>query len=489
MEEIVLKREASVTSAEALDQIAESYPDAEILSFRKIKEAGNGGEFFITRIRVAATADESDDVVLDSEDIVIEDKQHEDKEEEKMNEIIRLLEKLVDEEESEEEAPDPVSEKPDIMSEDHERKPLPKPQQPPMGVAGIGSGITPVASIVIERPADVSKTAARVELIREFSKDFKAGEIEKVGNVYRVSLVKRSEDEGEGRNWSDEEVDWIERRRQMEENERAYRQEASERAKQKERANRPPARDVYEDKNYKSLIGLAKRWIGLMDEAGAEDDQILGEIEWLAEMTPAQQEATVKERFKEWRKYGQDYVPVEPRTKDPDAPKFVAPTEQHPVDPEARKLLSELTRSAIAQMSNAQMSADPSGEQAAATRRYKDLKDLNDLILRVPKEEQLALVKSIYGEPAAKPSIRNIRRQLSEAARPLLKTDVAPVEQEAAPQQRRRPARPKGMSPYYEHLYDTYGPGAENYDKLRWQREQSEYKKNPEEAEKGWASV
>lgn len=482
MEEIVLKREASVTSAEALDQIAESYPDAEILSFRKIKEAGADGEFFITRIRVAATADESDDVVLDSEDIVIEDKQHEDKEEEKMNKIIDLLEKLVDEEETEEkeEAPAVVNETPDIMSDDHERKPLPKPQQPPLGVAGVGSGITPVASVVVERPADVSKAAARVELIREFSKDFKVGEIKKAGNAYRVSLVKRSEDEGEGdwnvdRDWSGEESNWLERRQQMEENERAYRQEASERAKQKEKGNRPPARDIYEDPNYKKLAGLAKRWIGLMDEAGAEDDDILGEIEWLAEMSPAQQEATAKERFKEWRKYGQDYVPGY----------TVAPTERQSVDPEAQKLLSELTRSAEAQLSSAQKRED----SLVAVRRLKDLKDLNDMILRVPKQEQLSLVQSIYGERPVRPSIRNIRNQIFETAKPLLKTDVAAPVEQAQPKQRRAPARPKGMSPYYEHLYDTYGPGKENYDKLRWQREQAEYKKNPEEAEKGWASV
>ena len=477
MEEIVLKREASVTSAEALDQIAESYPDAEILSFRKIKEAGNDGEFFITRIRVAAMADEGDDVVLDSEDIVIEDKQHEDKEEEKMNEIIRLLEKLVDEEESEEEAPAPVSEKPDIMSEDHERKPLPKPQQPPLGVAGIGSGITPVASIVIERPADVSKTAARVELIREFSKDFRISEIEKVGNTYRVSLFKKSEDEGEGLDWTDAETDWLERRQRMEENERAYRQERSEREKQKAKGNKPPIRDVYEDPNYKKLSSLAKRWIAVMDEAGAEDDEILGEIEWLAGMSLDQQEATASDRFKEWRKYGQDY---EPKSKGK-----VAPVEMQPLDPRAKEFLSDLTRSAIAQLS-------ATGGDDLAKRRVKDLIDLNKMIYQIPKDQQFAAIQSLYGEPKQKPSIRNIRRQLSDAYKslsPISESPAAVVEQTApAVKAPRKPARPKDMQPYYQYLYDTYGPGAGQYDKTRWQREQAEYKKDPQGAEQGWAS-
>lgn len=175
MEEVVLKREADVTSAEALDQISLAYPDAEILSFRRVKQAGESSEFFVARLRIHVAG--SEDVVLDSEDIVIEDKKHEDEEEEKMNEIIRLLKTLVDQSE-----PTPQEDEP---------APLPEPQKPAIGTAGPGAGMSPIASVVIERNANIPKALARVELIREFGHGFKIGNIKKSNGKYRAELIRK----------------------------------------------------------------------------------------------------------------------------------------------------------------------------------------------------------------------------------------------------------------------------------------------------------
>ena len=203
MQEIVLKRTASVTSAEALDQINEAYPDAEILSFRRIKEAGNDSEFFVARLRVAEALED---------DVVVEGKQHEEEEEEMMREMLRLLKKLVKDEDKEEspnkdavlnekdfQDEEPIGSGLDDLVDDHERKPLPQPQQAPYGVAGLGSDIVPkAASITVERSANVPASVARVELLREFADEYKIASLEKVGNVYRANLVKRSADEWGG---------------------------------------------------------------------------------------------------------------------------------------------------------------------------------------------------------------------------------------------------------------------------------------------------
>lgn len=203
MEELVLKRIANVTSADALDEINAVYPDAEILSFRRIKDSSEDLDFFITRIRVSALADESDDVVLDSEDIIIEDKQHEKSEEDKMNRIVELLKEIKDDIEAigGEEEKDPSKkdieiddlnvESPIVGSEDV--APLPKPKQPPFGMQEQMG--TVASTIVVSRPADVSETAARLELIREFAPEYKVSRIEKKDNEYFAFLRSAAEPE------------------------------------------------------------------------------------------------------------------------------------------------------------------------------------------------------------------------------------------------------------------------------------------------------
>lgn len=206
MEEIVLKRLATITSADALDEISDAYPDAEILSFRRIKEAGTSSEFFVARLRSAAMADEQDDVVLDSEDVVIEDKQHEDKEEKTMNKIVELLTDVLAELKNDSEPGDegmedmqmemeemPVSDMQDTIpgpDEDLQEKyqnipPSVKPAQQ-MGLL----------ATVLSRDADVSKKIARIELIREVAdQGYKVHSIEKIGNKYYATLFVAAEDD------------------------------------------------------------------------------------------------------------------------------------------------------------------------------------------------------------------------------------------------------------------------------------------------------
>lgn len=203
MEELVLKRTANITSSEALDEINSAYPDAEILSFRRVKEAGNDAEFFITRVRVAAIPDEADDVVLDSEDIVIEDKAHEDSEEDKMNKIIELLTEIKDELDGgagEATAPEledieindlnsknPLEGDEDPLEgdEDKDLSPLPSPNQP---VFGLADSVGRMGSLVVARDADVPEAVARVELMREFYPKYKISKIESHDNKFYATL-------------------------------------------------------------------------------------------------------------------------------------------------------------------------------------------------------------------------------------------------------------------------------------------------------------
>lgn len=198
MEDIVLKRIANITSAQALDEISEAYPNAEVLSFRKIREAGSDSDFFVARLKSAAIADESDDVVLDSNDIVIEDQKHEDNEEEKMDKIVELLTEVLGELQDESPA---AEEGLEDMQLEMEEMPIEEPVDPkndpfatlPQEVnPPAGSGV--MSSLVVARPANVSKSKARVELIREFSdQGYRIASIQEIDGQYVASLEKTAD--------------------------------------------------------------------------------------------------------------------------------------------------------------------------------------------------------------------------------------------------------------------------------------------------------
>ena len=198
MEDIILKRIANITSAQALDEISDAYPDAEVLSFRKIREAGSNSDFFVARLKSAVMADESDDVILDSDDIVIEDKKHEDGEEEKMNKIIELLTDVLVELQDESPA---AEEGLEDMQLEMEEMPMEGPTDPkddpfatlPQEVnPPAGSGV--MSSLVVARPANVSKKKARVELVREFSSQgYRIASIQEIDGQYVASLEKTAD--------------------------------------------------------------------------------------------------------------------------------------------------------------------------------------------------------------------------------------------------------------------------------------------------------
>lgn len=207
MEEIVLKRIANITSAQALDEISNAHPGSEVLSFRKIKEAGVDNEFFIARIKVAAMADEPDDVVIDSEDVVIEDKQHEDEEERKMDKIVELLTEVLGELKSESESADEGFDEMQMQMEDMptEQTDVPNPEDgalaklPQQVSPPTGSGMA-MARLVVARDADVSAEEAKLELIREFSSQgYRISAMLLDGDKYFVDLQKVSETGGQKR--------------------------------------------------------------------------------------------------------------------------------------------------------------------------------------------------------------------------------------------------------------------------------------------------
>lgn len=194
MKELVIKRQANVTSADALDEINAAYPDAEVLSFRRVRDAASEADLFVTRIRVAVM----DEVAAPEDDVVVEGKQHEEEEEAMMREMLDLLREVKNIVSDEEEDEEPKAEKPERieteeeLEREHKAKPLPEPSEPPFGAAGVGQ-MMPVASLVVQRPATVSKTAARLELIREFSDAYEIGKIEKHDGMFVASLHKIGE--------------------------------------------------------------------------------------------------------------------------------------------------------------------------------------------------------------------------------------------------------------------------------------------------------
>lgn len=473
MQEIVLKRLATVTSAEALDQVNETYPESEILSFRKIKEAGNDNEFFIVRLRTAAMADESDDVVLDSEDIVIEDKQHEDKEEEKMNEIIRLLKELV-----EKDSPKETDTTDDLSDEDHQTKPLPTPQKPPMGVAGVGSNITPV-STVVEREANIPKTLARLELIREFGSDYSIGEIEQVNSLYRVALHKKSVTEQDEAAFEDDMAERLEAEQQRQRQEAEYRAWVTEQQKAIDENLRAPARSIYETKEFQSLGIEAKRWIQVMDEAGATNAAIMNEINDLLEVGGEEQGRRVRRRFKQWRAYGQGYEPDE----------ATGALRTHPLRRDVAKALSTMRQEVYAQMAY----ADAEGQEADETfarKRLKQIEDLENMLTRTDPTQQVDLLRSEVGEEKPRMDLRSIRKNLADIAQgvPSAANVYKPERQGPIKPKRKAPKQKSPYPPgsYGEYIFNQVGPGRGAYDKKAWEKERKEYMENPEEFEKGW---
>ena len=203
MEDIILKRIANITSAQALDEISDAYPDAEVLSFRRIKEVDSPSEFFVARLKAAVIADQDDDIVLDNEDVVIEDQVHEDKEEDTMNKIVELLTdvlaELTDKNDSDvakegidemqlemEDMPLPEEEGPDELEERYQNIPNKVEPAQPIGF---------VSTYVVSRDANVSKKMARLELIREVSSfGHKVESIKKIDNKY-YATIRLSADE------------------------------------------------------------------------------------------------------------------------------------------------------------------------------------------------------------------------------------------------------------------------------------------------------
>ena len=308
MEEIVLKREASVTSAEALDQINSAYPDAEILSFRRIKEAGSSSEFFITRVRFAALGD-------GPAELTVEDAGSERTEDEKMSEIINLLKELVDKVEDDEvDEIDPTVEEdpmPASLEDDHEAKPLPELQEPAFGVGGTATDISPIASLVVERKADVSKSLARLELIREFSPEYKIGSIEKQAGVFRVSLYKTSALRESALPGLDEYLEKNDRKQQQREYEKGLKPE--------EDASSPAEEDLLDENGIPvkppkrfpdelfELSPLAREWLNFLDEAGLPLREIVKAQQFMEELPPRQQGEWIEQQVTEDSVDGVDF--------------------------------------------------------------------------------------------------------------------------------------------------------------------------------------
>lgn len=451
MEELVLKREATVTSADALDQIAESYPGAEILSFRRIKEAGTESEFFITRVRFAA------DEATDIDDVVVEGKQHEEEEEEKMNEILRLLKKLV----GEEEAPETKAAPKPNLNEDHGRAPLPKPQKPPFGVDSLGTGIAPVSSITVERNADIPLVLARVELIRDFSDEYTVQSIDKRGSVYRATLVKKADggDDAELDRVNQQAIDWRER---MQEQERNLVSEQRARSEEILKSNLPPRRDVMKD--MKGLDPSARDWIEFMDENNADDLAISQEMETLKGMSHQEQRKFVENALEEWRGGIQKWDYSD------EAQGAVA---QYGID---GKTLQSIDRRAKA--------ARAANDQAA----LNQLKTFFSYIKQIPTENQYESFMNLFGQEEETPDYRNYRDVLRRSVQKLPKADA--VEAPATEEQLTQPqpqASPYEQGSYGDYIWNSIGPGNIYYNKNRWEKELAEYNANPESFEQGWS--
>lgn len=206
MKQIIVKRQANIPSKEAIALLSEEYADAEILSFRRVKTAGSNEDYFVATIRVAT-----------DDDVVVEGKEHEEDEEAKLDKIINMIQELIKKDEEVHktiEGGEPKKKKPPIAEE---RPPIenPMPLQP-MGKASNCDcwdgycrvpGTKPCepgscekcdaarknSMVVVERDANVTKSRAKLELLKEFGKDYKIARLAKTGSVYSATLVKRAD--------------------------------------------------------------------------------------------------------------------------------------------------------------------------------------------------------------------------------------------------------------------------------------------------------
>lgn len=209
MNQIIVKRPANISSQEALTELVLEYPESEVLSFRRVKSAGMDGEYFVATLRVA----EHDEHVGDEE--------HDRDEDAKLDKIIRLIEQLIEKDKA---VHKEVEQKPLI----EERPPVknPVPLQP-MAKCDCWDGYCRVpgtkpceegscekcdaarkkSMVVVERNADVSKTKAKLELLKEFGKGYKIARLAKTGSIYSATLIKRSDNSvftWEDSPWADE---------------------------------------------------------------------------------------------------------------------------------------------------------------------------------------------------------------------------------------------------------------------------------------------
>jgi hypothetical protein len=211
MKQTIVKRPANITSQEALSQLVLEYPHSEVLSFRRVKSAGMDGDYFVATLRVA----EFDEVeeAMDNDEIVTESEFHEEGEEEKLDKIIDMIEKLIEKDEEVHEAIEepeqsllqkrpplknpvpmqPMANKNCQCWDGYKRVPGTKPCAP--GSCEKCDSASKNSMVVIERPADISQKRARLEILREFGKEYKIARLAKTGSIYSATLVKRTNDE------------------------------------------------------------------------------------------------------------------------------------------------------------------------------------------------------------------------------------------------------------------------------------------------------
>lgn len=213
MKQIIVKRQANIPSKEAIALLSEEYADAEILSFRRVKTAGSNEDYFVATIRMAA----EEDIEINEEDVVVEGKEHEEEEDAKLDKIIDMIQELIKKDEEVHktiEGGEPKKKKPPIAEE---RPPV----ENPMPFQAMGSnkkcecwdgycrvpGTKPCepgscekcdaaskkSMVIVEREANVKKSRAKLELLKEFGKKYKIARLAKTGSVYSATLVKRAE--------------------------------------------------------------------------------------------------------------------------------------------------------------------------------------------------------------------------------------------------------------------------------------------------------
>jgi hypothetical protein len=472
LEELVLKREASVTSAEALDEIAANYPDAEILSFRKIKEAGVDEQYFIARLRLSAM-EEAGPVEEDSDD--------------KLDQILKIVKEILENETTEADtdnvdADAELASMPSLEAEDlsaHERKPLPSPQKPVLPSAS-QTQMSPIANtLIVKRPADISLRHAKVQLLREFGKQYQIKSIDKVKNIILATLIKTSEEEevleGRGTNWKEQQA-------QLEDmalRNQHYMQQREEAKK------RPPTRDVMRQVDSlvksKKLHPRSRDWIDLMDEAGAHDQHITQMINHLAKLPLNDQEKFVRDNLKAWRRGKKDF-----------------PTEigkggidDFEIDPQVKAFVQQILEDLYTLSISESAMEEQNGFYSDTMR---NLQTFLKTIRQVHPEDQMGYFqKFFHSEEPKEKTFREYRDELNRSLKslPQKQPAQAPV-MEPAPQQQELLPQGEG-SPYQEgtyidYMWKTYGPQGQNPRPQEWwEKELAEYQQDPQAFEQGWS--